>query len=124
MGPRFLPCSLLPQYTCSLLFSSSRVLSLHHATTLWRKDDERKTVCNVCGLHYKLYGSARPVFMKCNNVCQCFRHDARRSGPSEEIPSTSPGVSRRTSPVPESSSTFAPESTTQMSYDYSDGADL
>ncbi|KAG2086083.1 uncharacterized protein F5147DRAFT_729556 [Suillus discolor] len=31
---------------------------------LWRKDDEGKTVCNACGLYYKLHGSARPISMK------------------------------------------------------------
>ncbi|KAJ7153056.1 hypothetical protein C8R43DRAFT_831885, partial [Mycena crocata] len=33
-------------------------------TSLWRKDDEKNTVCNACGLYHKLHGSARPISMK------------------------------------------------------------
>ncbi|KAG1786945.1 uncharacterized protein HD556DRAFT_1190640, partial [Suillus plorans] len=34
------------------------------ATPLRRKDAEGKTICNVCGLYYKLHGSAHPISMK------------------------------------------------------------
>ncbi|KAG1796455.1 uncharacterized protein HD556DRAFT_1190621, partial [Suillus plorans] len=34
------------------------------ATPLRRKDAEGKTVCNVCGLYYKLHSSAHPISMK------------------------------------------------------------
>ncbi|KAJ7287173.1 hypothetical protein C8J57DRAFT_578563 [Mycena rebaudengoi] len=33
-------------------------------TPLWRKDGEGETVCNACGLHYKMHGFARPISMK------------------------------------------------------------
>ncbi|KAG1793000.1 uncharacterized protein HD556DRAFT_1238627, partial [Suillus plorans] len=46
-------------------------------TPLWRKDDEGKTVCNVCGLYYKLHGSARPISMKSDIIRKRSRHDAR-----------------------------------------------
>ena len=71
-----------------------------------------------CGLYYKLHGAARPISMKSDVIRKRSRHDARRASGMPDTPSASPDVSRRTSPAREASPTLAPDSTTQMSYDY------
>ena len=60
--------------------------------------------------------------MKSDVIRKRSRHDTRRAsitGP-EDTPSTSPGPSRRSSPVREASPTLAPDSTTQLSYEFED----
>jgi len=59
--------------------------------------------------------------MKSDVIRKRSRHDARRGGNGpEDTPSASPGVSRRASPVRDASPTLVPDSTTQVSYDYSE----
>ncbi|KAI8071919.1 hypothetical protein BDF21DRAFT_308527, partial [Thamnidium elegans] len=33
-------------------------------TPLWRRDEGGNTICNACGLYYKLHNVHRPVSMK------------------------------------------------------------
>ena len=78
-----------------------------------------------CGLYYKLHGSARPISMKSDIIRKRSRHDARRSSQSglDDLP-PSPDFSHRTSSVRDTSPTLAPDSTTQMSYDFDDATEF
>ncbi|GJJ09253.1 hypothetical protein Clacol_003475 [Clathrus columnatus] len=82
---------------------------------------------------YKLHGTNRPLSMKSDVVRKRSRHELKRAGlvrSSSEIPSASPGASRRASPVrvPSPQPTIAAEDeddqaqeeqkTPQFSYDY------
>ncbi|KAF8064406.1 hypothetical protein FPV67DRAFT_220987 [Lyophyllum atratum] len=121
------PIPKLPPRCSSPVHRIAQCYNCHTtATPLWRKDDEGKTVCNACGLYYKLHGSARPISMKSDVIRKRSRHDARRGGNNlSDTPSASPGVSRRASPAREASPTLAPDSSTaQMSYDYTEELDF
>ncbi|VDC07670.1 unnamed protein product [Peniophora sp. CBMAI 1063] len=106
-GPRVEPIEAIPVAQCYNCHTT--------ATPLWRKDEEGKTVCNACGLYYKLHGSARPISMKSDVIRKRSRHDARRGSGPGETPSASPGASRRASPNNDGltrSPTLAPDSST------------
>ncbi|KAJ8489669.1 hypothetical protein ONZ45_g13488 [Pleurotus djamor] len=66
------------------------------ATPLWRKDGEGETVCNACGLFYKLHGVARPLSMRSNVVRKRSSHATQGlSNDSSELPSDMPKIIHR-----------------------------
>ncbi|KAI9283546.1 hypothetical protein BC943DRAFT_280980 [Umbelopsis sp. AD052] len=50
------PNSDRPQMVCANCSTTT--------TPLWRRDEEGNTICNACGLYYKLHNVQRPVTMK------------------------------------------------------------
>ncbi|XP_045542293.1 transcription factor GATA-5 isoform X2 [Papilio machaon] len=58
--PRRLMGSKRPGLTCSNCGTST--------TSLWRRNVHGETVCNACGLYYKLHGINRPLAMKKDSI--------------------------------------------------------
>ncbi|CAK5266332.1 unnamed protein product [Mycena citricolor] len=86
----------------------AQCFNCHTTTTpLWRKDDEGRTVCNACGLYYKLHGTSRPISMKSDIIRKRSRHEVQVRAQAQaqaDTPTASPTASRQGSPVPGSSS--------------------
>ncbi|KAJ7323351.1 hypothetical protein DFH08DRAFT_969417 [Mycena albidolilacea] len=73
----------------------------------------RKTICNACGLYYKLDGSAHPI-SKSGIIRERLLHDARRGEASasvSETPTASPDVSCRMYPGHGPASSASPRPT-------------
>lgn len=53
-------------------------------TSLWRRNSSGDTVCNACGLYYKLHNVARPLTMKKDNI-QTRKRKPKNGGASGSV---------------------------------------
>ncbi|KAG0173007.1 putative electron transfer flavoprotein subunit [Apophysomyces sp. BC1034] len=67
-------------------------------TPLWRRDEQGNTICNACGLYYKLHNVHRPITMKRSIIKRRKRVAAVCHGPSNTVHQHyPPGQKRRLS---------------------------
>lgn len=117
----------LPPRLCGERMTRARQFAMRAASSKSGQTQCRTQLLNI--VHsYKLHGTSRPISMKSDVIRKRSRHDARRGSQSgmhsSETPSASRNGSPNASPQMERSPTLAPDSTTQMSYDFSEDSDF
>lgn len=83
-------------------------------TPLWRRDNENNTICNACGLYYKLHNVHRPVSMKKTMIKRRKRVIVSTNEEGEEEDELESSSSEEQDPVPPIEDYIEPKRTTTV----------